>query len=359
MEKFQLISSYVKLYQQGRLCQLGSEFCELEVFAKVLRALDKRHLLHHCFQALMDHGVKVASVLAYSFSRRCSYIAESDAAVKEKAIQIGFVLECGSKRQFRLLLAPFAAEAAILLRGHGSPCCPSPWPIQPGGFLSDAGWYSDAEKVFLSCLQLCTLHDEMLHWFRAVECCVRLLHVRNGNCKYHLGEETFKLAQSYMDKLAKHGQHANKAALYGELCALLFAKSHYDEAYKWCIEATKEITVGLPVKVVVDVLRQASKACVVKREFKKAEQLIKHAVYLAREHFGAKHPKYSDTLLDYGFYLLNVDNICQSVAIYQTALDIRQSVFGGKNIHVATAHEDLAYSSYVHQYSSGKFDNAL
>lgn len=38
---------------------------------------------------------------------------------------------------------------------------------------------------------------------------------------------------------------------------------------------------------------------------------------LCREHFGAKHPKYSDTLLDYGFYLLNVDNICQSVAIYQ------------------------------------------
>jgi len=51
-----------------------------------------RHLLHHCFQALMDHGVKVASVLANSFSRRCSYIAESDAHVKEKAIQFGFVL---------------------------------------------------------------------------------------------------------------------------------------------------------------------------------------------------------------------------------------------------------------------------
>lgn len=62
-----------------------------------------------------------------------------------------------------------------------------------------------------------------------VPCFCRLLHVRNGNCKYHLGEETFKLAQSYMDKLAKHGHQANKAALYGELCALLFAKSHYDE----------------------------------------------------------------------------------------------------------------------------------
>uniref|UniRef100_A0AAQ5XS66 Amyloid beta precursor protein (cytoplasmic tail) binding protein 2 n=1 Tax=Amphiprion ocellaris TaxID=80972 RepID=A0AAQ5XS66_AMPOC len=309
---------YYKLYQQGRLCQLGGEFCELEVFAKVLRASDKRHLLHHCFQALMDHGVKVASVLANSFSRRCSYIAESDAHVKEKAIQFGFVL---------------------------------------GGFLSDAGWYGDAEKVFLSCLQLCTLHSEVLHCYRAVECCVRLLHVRNGNCKYHLGEETFKLAQSYMDKLAKHGHQANKAALYGELCALLFAKSHYDEAYRWCIEAMKEITPGLPVKVIVDVLRQASKVIF---RFKKMSPWILIQYFVScREHFGHKHPKYSDTLLDYGFYLLNVDNICQSVAIYQTALDIRQSVFGGKNIHVATAHEDLAYSSYVHQYSSGKFDNAL
>uniref|UniRef100_A0A3Q2DMT7 Amyloid beta precursor protein (cytoplasmic tail) binding protein 2 n=1 Tax=Cyprinodon variegatus TaxID=28743 RepID=A0A3Q2DMT7_CYPVA len=292
---------YYKLYQQGRLCQLGGEFCELEVFAKVLR------IRTHC-----------AGMMLCLMERNC----------------------CGR--------AEAAAWVALSLSS-----------VLPGGFLSDAGWYGDAEKVFLSCLQLCTLHSEVLHCYRAVECCVRLLHVRNGNCKYHLGEETFKLAQSYMDKLAKHGHQANKAALYGELCALLFAKSHYDEAYRWCIEAMKEISPGLPVKVVVDVLRQASKACVVKREFRKAEQLIKHAVFLAREHFGHKHPKYSDTLLDYGFYLLNVDNICQSVAIYQTALDIRQSVFGGKNIHVATAHEDLAYSSYVHQYSSGKFDNAL
>lgn len=41
--------------------------------------------------------------------------------------------------------------------------------------------------------------------------------------------------------------------------------------------------------------------------------------FVFREHFGHKHPKYSDTLLDYGFYLLNVDNICQSVAIYQVS----------------------------------------
>lgn len=62
--------------------------------------------------------------------------------------------------------------------------------------------------------------------------------------------------------------------------------------------------------------------------------------------------------MNLGFFPVLTDEIVFLEPL-QTALDIRQSVFGGKNIHVATAHEDLAYSSYVHQYSSGKFDNAL
>lgn len=79
---------------------------------------------------------------------------------------------------------------------------------------------------------------------------------------------------------------------------------------------------------------------------------------ICREHFGMKHQVFSDALLDYGFFLLNVDLICQSVKVYQMALDIRISVFGGNNLHVAIAHEDLAYCCYVHEYSSGKFQAA-
>lgn len=44
-----------------------------------------------------------------------------------------------------------------------------------------------------------------------------------------------------------------------EVPASVCWKLFVQQAYKWCIEAMKEITVGLPVKVVVDVLRQASK----------------------------------------------------------------------------------------------------
>ena len=41
---------------------------------------------------------------------------------------------------------------------------------------------------------------------------------------------------------------------------------------------------------------------------------------LFREHFGPRHHKYSDTLLDYGFFLLNVDAITQAVQVYQVEL---------------------------------------
>lgn len=68
-----------------------------------------------------------------------------------------------------------------------------------------------------------------------------------------------------------------------------------------------------------------------------------------------KHPRYSDTLMDYGFFLLNSDFIQESVKVYERALSIRKEVFEKYNILVAIGHEDLAYAQYVNEYSSGQF----
>ncbi|XP_013379692.1 amyloid protein-binding protein 2 [Lingula anatina] len=310
---------YYKLYSKGRLCQLGLEFSELDIFAGVLKVNDKRHLLHHCFQALMDHGVRTSETLCDAYRQMCCVRNHAEPFIRDKTLKLGLLL---------------------------------------GGFLSEAGWFVDSENVILSCLQMCKQREDTKHWYKALECCVRLMHIRNANCKYVEAEQIYVEARTYLDKLSEKGIQVNKSALHTEICALLFAKSQYDEAYHNAMLALKELNSSLPAKTIVDVLRQSAKACVVKREFKKAELLVKHAVYFAKEFFGTKHPKYSDALLDYGFYLLNVDSICQAVQVYQAALDIRQSVFGGNNLHVAVAHEDLAYATYVHEYSSGKFSDA-
>lgn len=95
-------------------------------------------------------------------------------------------------------------------------------------------------------------------------------------------------------------------------------------------------------RIAIDVLRIAAKACVVKREFDKARILILKAVKMAAyvliyvhlihetlfntrfilysNHFGENHQKYADTLLDYGFFLLNVDDIVRSVHAYTVTM---------------------------------------
>ena len=89
---------------------------------------------------------------------------------------------------------------------------------------------------------------------------------------------------------------------------------------RWSIAALKELKPGLPARIMIDVLRQAARSCVVKREFQKAGLLIRQALYLAREVFDVDHPRYCDVLSDYGFYLLNYDSVANSVSVYQVRI---------------------------------------
>lgn len=71
------------------------------------------------------------------------------------------------------------------------------------------------------------------------------------------------------------------------------------------------------VRITIEVLRACGKACVVKRRFTAAGVLVRQAVALARRSAGARHPRYAAALLDLGFYLLNIDSIVHSVAVYE------------------------------------------
>lgn len=73
-------------------------------------------------------------------------------------------------------------------------------------------------------------------------------------------------------------------------------------------------------RVIIDVLKQAGKSCALKREFQKADLLIRQALYLAKEVFGTNHLVYSNVLTDYAFYLLNFDSINNSVTIYKVSI---------------------------------------
>ena len=91
---------------------------------------------------------------------------------------------------------------------------------------------------------------------------------------------------------------------------------------------------------------------------------MNQAVGVAKAVFGDSHLKLADSLSSYGYYLLNMDFIDASLVAYQKHLKVRRTCFGGFylesnipsfNLQVALAHEDLAYATYVAEYSTGRF----
>ncbi|XP_014209182.1 amyloid protein-binding protein 2 isoform X2 [Copidosoma floridanum] len=315
-----LFDLYYQLYKNRKLCLLGMELSDLNTLLRMLKVTNKRIHLHKSFQALMDHGTKIGNELAISYN--LCYLGNKD---------------------------NFSAHETIINLG-----------LRLGKFLNDAGWYFESEQVLLACKDLCVSGPQNPeNWCRTLDCCYKLLHAQTAYCMFNEATKTCDLALQTIEKLNNtEYTNINHAAFYAELGVLYFSRSEYDKAYKWSVEALNQLKPSLSPHIIINVLRQTAKSCIMMREYKKAGLLIKHAVCLARELFDRQDPKYSDVLIDYGFYLLNSDSIPNSVIVYKFALDIRKEIFGKYNLQVAMAHEDLAYALYVQEYNSGKFSLA-
>ncbi|XP_032517782.2 amyloid protein-binding protein 2 [Danaus plexippus] len=347
-----LMDVYYKMLQEKRLCILGAELSELDIFERLLRFSGAQLRLLQCFQAVIEHGSKLSAELA------CGYLARCDASTDSNntLIQLGLRL---------------------------------------GGFLNEAGWYADAQRVLVRCRDLCQAQPQTIHYKRlTLECCHRLLNTQSAYCCLAAAAETYELAlqllglpgdaalrltdrpmqvagewfasmlQDYEEdsELSASCGSWKASSLLARLCkefsALFFFRCDYSAAHAWSLAALSLLTPHTPAKITVEVVRACGKACVVKRRFKAAGLLVRQGVSLARAAFGTHHPRYAAALLDYGFYLLNVDSITHSVAVYEEALGTLRRVFGRSSLHVATAQEDLAYALYVLEYSSGRFYKA-
>lgn len=286
--------------------------------------------------------------------------------------------------------------------------------IRLGSFLCESGWLDESLHVFnITLLMIQMLQTSYLRSLIELNCLQKLLCALTAFCCFKEANITCAQALNIIDKLTQQRQRRMRvqkpkllnglygsdashrsssccsgssrsflassgtcalagvdndklsgipnsllANIYQQISVLHFYRSEYDLSYRWSIRALKHINKNTPDKIIVDVLRQVAKSCVVKRQFQLASMLIKQAVCRARTSFGINHQKYADALLDYGFFLLNVDSIANSVAVYTEAHEILCRIFGPRNLHVAVAHEDLAYCLYVLEYSSGKFDTA-
>jgi len=294
---------------------LARQLPHLPTFHRLLLPGARRTALHRMVQAAVEVDASIPARLAQAYSSSTSSPSSSSSTTLARQLESGLSL---------------------------------------GGFLCEAGWYPAATSVHRAALRLLPARPTGAAEAWALEARAKLLHSLTAYCCL---PEASALAGKLQASLqaASPDPRPNLATVYTELSAHSYMVSQYQDAFHWGVKAVEALTAASRPKLTIDVLRQASKACVVMREFSKAELLVKQAVGLAKMVYGTKHPKYADCLIDYGFYLLNVDCITSSMQVYQTALEVRLECFGRENLQVAEAHEDLAYATYVHEYNTGKF----
>jgi len=318
--------------KRKNMAMLTEELSHIPTFAKLLKVGDQRPCLHKMLQATVDQkSTPVHDMLAQAF-----YMEQEKLLAK--------------------LTSPSHNSVSV-----SNTCKSLELGFNLGGFLCEAGWYPAATVVHRACVNILRRLSpaEPGYKFVKLECLTKLLHSLSNYCQFSEAGNIYTELTSYVwDQDLTITTYPNLAYIYSECSSYHFMKSNYHDAFTWAMESVKLLTPSLPTKLTLDVLRQASKSCVVKREFAKAEILAKQAVGVAKTVYGDSHMKYADSLVDYGFYLLNVDCITASMQVYQQALKVRKASFGGDNLQVALAHEDLSYATYVNEYSSGKFSDA-
>lgn len=376
------------------------QLTDLDTFNRLIRQASLKQIMFKCVQTLMTAHRMVVSELQTNFCRSTSVYYLQNAAVTG-VVRDAYLEDYAGGQEHQDRANWRAVSAFVDQIDNG---------IRLGSFLCESGWLEDSLHVFdvtLAMIQL--LRASYMRYLIELNCIQKLLCAQTAFCCFKEANVTCaqalaiidKLTQQHQQDLKQQQQHQQQepcssssssssrksgsrhrgagfgcsshgddtdplsnipnsllANIYQQISVLHFYRSEYDLSYRWSIRALKHINKHTPDRIIVDVLRQVAKSCVVKRQFQSASMLIKQAVCRARNSFGTNHQKYADALLDYGFFLLNVDSIANSVAVYTEAHEILCRIFGPRNLHVAVAHEDLAYCLYVLEYSSGKFDSA-
>lgn len=309
---------YYKMYLKNSFYWLSYELSEYNVISKVLRVKHTRSQFLKIFGDLKDFDPELDKFVVKQFEEAISNSKPDDYCVIENGLRIG-------------------------------------------AFFSELGWYPIAHEILNMTEKYCLTLERNVHILKKLLYLYhRRLFVESSYSLFTHAENTFQLANKVIQELEDLQTLPNLCGLYAIFAHLFVMRSEYNEAYKWAHKSITLLKSSMPTRMIIDVLRISSRACVFKRKFAHAALLIEQALCLAERKFKHdKNPILADILMDYGFYLLNTDRFEDSVKLYRKAVDIRLSMFGAKSLKVAFVKEDLAYAMYVHEYSSGDFTEAI
>ncbi|XP_015785943.1 amyloid protein-binding protein 2-like [Tetranychus urticae] len=348
------IDLYLEMFMNEHWNILGTYLSNLNNFVNLVMFNEgQRQTLHMLLQRLMDEGFNLTNDL-------CKYMAKDVASLLEAVQKSNSDSTLLRKSRIRSMKRGFALA----------------------GFLMEAGWYVEAERILSTCLTLYlpvidTGDSSIEPWTFRIK--TRLL---GSLVSYSRFKEATVLYDEMLSQIEVNNYENRKdqfdvAQAYSQFACLFAAQSLYKEAYKWSCKALEHISPWTPRIALIDILLTAGRSCVIKRDFESADYLLRQALLVAKEMFNLDekcdfqeisrfHPIVGDLLIAMGYYYHNVDLLSQSVKLYLYALNFRKQYFGPHtlteqciNLPLALARQDLAFEYYIQEYSTGHFDMSL
>ncbi|XP_015761658.1 PREDICTED: amyloid protein-binding protein 2-like [Acropora digitifera] len=209
-----------------------------------------------------------------------------------------------------------------------------------GGFLSEGGWYDDAEDVLANSYKFCNTREPE-DCKIATKFLTRLLHVRTANCKFDAAKDTFQEAVDIASKLDSKNQEICLAVLYGEKCGLLFSLSDYGEGYVFSVKALRKIGPGLPMKVSIVIF------------FWFLETLA--SLDLARKSFGENNVQTAKHYGNLGRLFQSMRKYKEAEDMHKKAIEIKERILGSEDYEVALS---LGHLASLYNYDMEQYDKA-
>jgi hypothetical protein len=248
--------------ESEKLDILMEELANLDMFIKLLKYASAKQSMLKCFQALLSDGKPIAFELCNK------YVCKTQDEYPDGAMDT--------------LNANKQPDDMLTMINHG---------MRLGTFFSDSGCLEESLSVLSTVLKLIERldRDPSITVLLELSCLQKLLHAQAAySCFKEASQSSLRALNFIKSNPLDETQSAKSvpmsllANLYQQISVLHFCRSEYDLSYKWSLKALQCIRQDSPTKIIVDVLRQAAKSCVVKRRFQCATMLIKQAVTRAR-----------------------------------------------------------------------------
>ncbi|VDK61360.1 unnamed protein product [Anisakis simplex] len=324
-----LFEIYMNMYKREKFCQLGYEWCNLDVFHRMLMLKSKRIEIHEIYQCLIRNGTMISGTLLAVAKQRVDWLLSDPSwTVYELEELYNFTLELGV---FFLESCSYNWAGGALLYCHSILL---KFPVR-------TNWRQ--QKLF-----------ELNYW---------LLEYYTGNCMYTEAIRTCSLFDALISHVEKSSNQnddkaVNLAQILIQSAVLWYQIGEFKHALQYAVRALRCIVNRpTPMRTRVDVLRISAKILICLRQSDLAMKLIRYAVAVVLRHFDGGR-RFSCVLFDYAFCLVNRDRVEHALDVYDIALRIREQQFGSFSVRTSQALEDVAYALYVHGYGTGNFQHA-